>query len=144
MLNLFHGKNEKNNDKEYLGEINTLHTYVSKTILVVQGIESDLSAEYSEEALSMISLQFEEISKKYSDFIIIVDHPFHEIIHRSKSRLSTIKRVIQQAKNVAQLFEKYARKPKSYSAANSRIQINKLCGELKNLKTYCNSNTGNN
>ena len=137
---LFGGK--KDEDKESQGhfvDINILHQHVSNTLSTVEGIANDLESEYSKEALVMISRRFEGISKEYHDYTLVEASSFYEVMHRSASRLSAAKKVAQESRNVAQLFERYARNPKSYSAVNSRFKINNLSGALKNLRTYCSS-----
>jgi len=138
MLDWLRGGKEQNHhgDQTYIGSINAFRQYVSNTIITVEGFANDLSPEYSEEALATISAHFEGISKEYTDFTIIANNSFYEVIQRSRSRLIAVKKVAQKAKNLAQLFEKYSKKPKSYSAVNGRLEINKLAGELKNLEIY--------
>ena len=143
MFDWLRGSEEQKNQKSNasFGDINLLYLHVSNTLSAVEGIRNDLSSEYSTEALSMISRRFEEISKEYSDFTIITSNSFYEVIHRSSLRSSSTKKVAQQAKSVAKLFEKYAKKPKSYSAVESRYSINELVGVLKNLQGYCTPDT---
>ena len=88
----------------------------------------------------MISKRFESIGKEYSDFTIIVSSPFYDLIRRSKSRSTAVKKVAQQSKQVAQLFEKYTKNPNSYSAVQSRLQINTLIADLENLRTALRMN----
>lgn len=149
MFNWLRGNKEEENkdNQEHLGsiinDINTLHKHVVISMQQVAEITTGLSAEYSLEALSMIAQRFEKIGTEYTDFTLVERHTFYEVIHRSKSRLDAAKKVAQQANKIAQLFEKYTRKPKSYSKTNSRFQINKLSGELKNLAAYCTPDIGN-
>lgn len=131
---------KKDEDKEntiHYVDINTLYQHVSNTLSTIDGITSNLESDYSEEALRMISRKFEEISIEYQNYTLVEANSFYEIIHRSASRLNAARKVTQEAKNVAQLFERYAKNPRSYSAVNSRYKINNLSGALKNLRTYC-------
>lgn len=125
------------NHQSSFGDINSLYQHVSTTLLTVEGIKSDLNSDYSAEALLIISSRFEDISKEYADLTLITSNSFYEVIRRSSLRTISSKKAAQQAKNVAKLFEKYAKKPKSYSAVESRYAINELAGALKNLENYC-------
>jgi len=104
-------KQDEKSDQKYFGAITALHQHVSGSIATVEGLANDLSSEYSAEALTTIPARFESISKEYTDFTIVASHIFYEVLHRSSSRTSAAKRVAQQAKSVAKLFEKYAKKP---------------------------------
>lgn len=139
MLNwLFGGKKDEDKENQiHYVDINTLYQHVSNTLSTIDGITSNLESDYSEEALRMISRKFEEISIEYQNYILVEVNSFYEIIHRSASRLNAARKVTQEAKNVAQLFERYAKNPRSYSAVHSRYKINNLSGALKNLRTYC-------
>ena len=125
------------------GDIISLSQHVRATLSTVEGIANDLSSEYTAAALLMISKRFEDISKEYADFTIVTSNYFYEIIHRSNLRSSSTKRIAKEAKSVAKVFEKYAKKPKSYSAVECRYAINALAGGLKNLVKYSTSDTPN-
>lgn len=129
------------NNQSSFGDTNALYLHVSATLSTVEGIKSDLSSEYSAEALLMISSRFEAISKEYADLTLVTSDSFYEVTRRSSLRTTSSKKVAQQAKNVAKRFEKYAKKPKSYSAVESRYAINELAGALKNLESYCTPDT---
>ncbi len=134
--------NEQGN-QEYFGSLTALHQHVSNAVSTVKEIANSLNPKYSEEGLSNISQRFEGISKEYTDFTVIQSNSFYEVLNRSKSRLNAAKKVAKEAKNIAKLFEKYARRPISYSAVDSRLAINKLAGELRNLAMYCTPEVAN-
>jgi hypothetical protein len=118
--------------------IGALYQRVFATISMVEEIVGNLRPEYSEQGLSIIYRLFEAMSKEYSDFAIVRNNPFYEVVRKSKSRLNGVNRVARQAKSMAMLFEKYTKKPKSYSAVVTRLKINGLLGELQNLATNTN------
>jgi hypothetical protein len=51
-------------------------------------------------------------------------------------RTKAVKTVASKAKNVAKLFERYGKKPNSYSLVNSRLEIYKLRDVLENLLAH--------
>ena len=139
MFDWLRGKKEQSDQdiQSYFAAINGLSQHVSNTISVVTEHASSLTYEYPEEGLENISNHFEGISSEYTNLTIIEGNPYYEVIHRSKSRLNAVRKVAKEAQSVAQLFEKYTRKPNSYSAVKCRLAINKLIGELTNLANYC-------
>jgi hypothetical protein len=107
-----------------------------------QQIESQsnhLQREYPEEALLSLTKYFENISARFSEYRIVKNSFYHQIIMRSGSRLEAVKRVERVAASIAVLFEQYSRRPKSYSQVKSRLQIKRLLGEIQNLKIYCSA-----
>jgi len=132
------GKEQKTpGESEYIDTLETLRQKVSDSIKNANDYASHLHPEYSEEALSSISSYFENISKEYTNSTIRITDPFYEVIQRSHLRLKTAKKVASQAKALAQLFDKYARRRNTYNAVNGRLEINKLVGELTNLEALC-------
>jgi hypothetical protein len=123
-------------DQTYNIQLEILSREVGNIISQVDEIGINLSDSYSEEGLANISRIFETINTNFTNYVIVNNSKFYEIIHRSESRLAAVRSVAKEAKAVAQLFERYSEKPKSYSAVNSRLQINKLRGELTNLLVY--------
>ena len=134
-----HREPEGEHDQVYFASLNALYAQAESVSISVHEIENNLLDSYSKQGLVDISWCFESISKDFTNYTIIKRHPFYEIIHKSNSRLSSVRNIAKEAKNIAQLFERYSRCPKSYSASNSRIQVNKLQAELENLKAYCTS-----
>lgn len=138
MLDWLRGDKEQKEqgNHDYSGSLDAFRQHVSNTITKVEGFASSLSSAYEEHALTTISAHFEQISKEYTNFTLLANNPFYEIVKRSRSRVNAAKKVAERAKKLAQLFEKYARRPNTYSAVNGRLEINKLTGELKNLEMY--------
>lgn len=134
-----HREPEGGRDQGYFGSLSALYAQAESVSFDVAEIENSLLDSYSKEGLVNISRRFEGISKDFTNYTIIKRHPFYEIIHKSNSRLSSVRNIAKEAKNIARLFERYSRCPKSYSASNSRIQVNRLQAELENLKAYCTS-----
>jgi hypothetical protein len=139
MLDWLRGNKDPNqgSDQDYSGHLNALLSRVESVIEHVRGIKNNLDDSYPAEALSSLSRRFEEIDKDFTDYHIIKRNTYYEIIHKSNSRLTAVKNVSREAKIVAQLFERYARRPNTYSASNSRSKINRLQGQLRNLKDCC-------
>jgi hypothetical protein len=137
------GDNEQNDQdaQAYFAALNALRQYIDQTIASAEDIAKNLNQSYSEEGLTSISKRFEAISKSYTDFTILASHAYNPVIRKSMFRLSSAKKVAIEARNIALLFEKCARNPRSFSAVNGRLGINKLIGELKNLATYCSVNS---
>lgn len=110
-----------------------LFTAVTSTLEQVQKIHDNLSEQYDDLGLSSLSTQFETISAQFSNYIVIRDE-IRFAVHKSKDRLNATRRVVARAGKIAHMFEKYARHPQAYSRVQSRLNINILIGELKNLK----------
>jgi hypothetical protein len=134
-----HREPEGGRDQGYFGSLSALYAQAESVSFDVAEIENSLLDSYSKEGLVNISRRFEGISKNFTNYTIIQHNPFYEIVHKSNARLIAVKNVAKEAKNIAQLFERYSKTPKSFSASNSRIQINRLQAELENLKAYCSS-----
>ena len=122
---------------DFSGNLQSFASFVVRTLTAVKEISQYLSQEYDETGLLEISKRFERISRIFTDSWVIKTSMYYEIIHRSSARLASVKKVALTARAVATLFERYARRPRSYSPVNSRLEINKLCGELENLKISC-------
>ncbi len=123
--------------EDFSGSLQSFASFVISTLTAVKEISQYLSLEYDATGLLEISKRFERISQIFTDSWIIKTSTYYGIIHRSSARLASVKKVSLAAKAVATLFERYARRPRSYSPVNSRLEINKLCGELENLKAVC-------
>src|SRR5262245_4914308 len=92
-------KEETNSDAQsYRGSIDVLYQDVKKVISEVTEISDNLLPDYAVEALLYLSQRFEQLSKKFLDYTIVSDNLFYEVIHRSSSRLTAVKKVSQQAK----------------------------------------------
>lgn len=129
------GNEEDEREKSYTAAIKAFNEYVSNSIKEATEIAAALNREYPTEALNAISARFEKISMTYTNFTIIVI-PSNEVIRRSKARSGAAQKVALRAKSIAQLFERYAANPRSFSPVNGRLQINKLIAELRNLLLY--------
>jgi hypothetical protein len=139
MSGLWSGNQEAKNegDKSYQSQLASLIAVVEAVTKQVDDIAKNLHEEYPAVALKGFSKQFEQISKDFTNYITIRKNPLFEIFQRSKDRLAFARAVAGEAKKLAQFFEKYSKSPLNYSAANSRIEINKLQAQLTNLKgTY--------
>ena len=122
------------NEQHYVDALDALSARAEAVSKQVQEIKDSLASAYAAEALSNISQKFETISMSFTNYARIKSNMFYEIIHRSEARLSAVDSIAREASNIAQLFERYAKAPESYSASNSRTEINKLQAELVNLK----------
>lgn len=139
MLDRWRGNEEgkEPDDQQYRRALTAVYQQVRKVMADVDGIGNHLAATYPERALSQLSRRFEAISKDFSTYTLATNHMFYEVFRRSRLRTNAATKVAQRAKSVAQLFERYSRNPKSYSAVNSRLEINKLQVALQNLLGYC-------
>lgn len=129
---------KEQDEQAYHRAVTSLYQQVQSVISSVDEIISNLSPTYPKEALSHISSRFEKISREFSSYTIATGNMFYEVISRSKLRKDATKRVATQAKRVAKLFEKYSRKPNSYSPVDSRLELYKLRDILENLLAHCN------
>ena len=111
-----------------------LRAEVDTVSRMVSDIAEYLQPSYPAESLLQLSMHFETISKQFASFAGVKSNLFYELIHRSKSRLSAVNSIAKEARGIALLFEKYARTPGRFSAANSRMQIHRLQSVLENLK----------
>jgi TfoX/Sxy family transcriptional regulator of competence genes len=128
------GKNQ--GDEGFHNSLIVFHQHVQVTITGVDDIINNLSQEYSKEALFQISEYFEGISRMFTSYTISTANTFYEVVFRSKLRTKAVKTVASKAKNVAKLFERYGKKPNSYSLVNSRLEIYKLRDVLENLLAH--------
>lgn len=78
-----------------------------------------------------------DIATKLTTYSRTERDKYYRYLQRSKGRLDTIKRVIATATKTAKLFERYQKKPLSYSEVDSKVNLNKLLAELKNLRERC-------
>lgn len=124
-------------DKGYLHEVNDLIAVLKAVTAEVDDIAKNLKTRYPKEGLLALSLQFEEISKNFTTFSTQRSQPLFGIITSSKDRLAFAGSVANEAKKLAQFFERYSKNPNSYSPTTSRIAINKLQVMLTNLKDAC-------
>ena len=75
-----------------------------------------------------------------SDFITYTKrkkHRYYLIINSGDGPKSAAKSIIGLSKKVAKLFERYGKRPQSYSQVDSILAIDDLLAELDNLKFYC-------
>lgn len=76
---------------------------------------------------------FTNISSRFAGYL--TDHgPYHKHLHGSSGRKAEANNVVKGAKKIAKLFEKYARKPTTYSRAECFVEMRYLLGNLGNLK----------
>jgi hypothetical protein len=113
-----------------------LSKIVSQVMQDVQEIYDTVLDRYDELGLSSLSAHFEAISAQFSNYTVIRNQ-IHYVVHKSKDRLKATQDVAAQAGNIAKMFEKYARRPNTYSRVESRLAINLLVGKLTNLKALC-------
>jgi hypothetical protein len=123
-------------DQKYHRELTIFNQQVQSVIEGIDDIVNNLSDEYPQEALSQLSRHFERISRDFASYTIATTNMFYEVIRRSKLRTKAVKAVESKARSVAKLFEKYAKRPKSYSQVVSRLEIYKLRDILVNLLTH--------
>jgi hypothetical protein len=120
-------------DQEYYRALLAFRQQVQSVIRGVDDIIANLSPAYPKEALSHLSLHFEGISREFTSYTIATSSMFYEVVRRSKFRTIAARAVASQARSVAKLFERYAKKPGSYSPVDSRLEIYKLRYVLDNL-----------
>lgn len=128
---------KEQSDQEYHRAITSLYQQVQSVISDVNDIANNLSAAYPQEALYHLARHFEGISREFTNYTMARGNIFYEVVRRSNLRTKAVKKVAQQAKTAAKLFEKYSRKAKSYSEINSRLEINKVQVALDNLIAHC-------
>lgn len=128
---------DRGRDQEYYGPLRALLSTVQKVIKDVADIEGNLSDTYPTQALSSLSRKFEQFGKDFTQYHRVTRNAHYDIIHKSAARLKATKNVVREARKVAQLFERYARRPNTYSASNSRGRITDLQSELENLRACC-------
>jgi hypothetical protein len=136
---MFDRSTDKNSgpDQSNEGDIRAFQAFyreIQSITTQVGDIQDNLSSTYPERALSKLSLHFEQIGRSFANYTTEKSNILYRIIHRSNSRLGAVEKVAERAKNIARLFERYARDPKAYSAVHSRLEIHKLQSELKNLE----------
>ncbi|MCB8944533.1 MAG: hypothetical protein H6658_12355 [Ardenticatenaceae bacterium] len=79
-------------------------------------------------------------TKVGSDFITYTKrkkHPYYLVINNGDGPKTAAKSIIDSSKKVAKLFERYGKRPQSYSQVDSILAIDDLLAELDNLKFYC-------
>ena len=128
---------KEQSDQEYHRALSSLYQQVQAVIKNVTEISDNLASDYPKEALLRLCERFERISREFTSYTMATNNIFYEIISRSSSRKKTAKAVASQAKDVAKLFEKYSKKPKSYIRVDSRDKIHKLLIMLENLASQC-------
>lgn len=124
-------------DQEYHRALTTFHQHVKNIIAGVDDVINNLSPTYPIEALTHLSRYFEGKSKDFTSYTIATNNMFYEVVRRSSMRKNAVKAVASKAKSIAKLFERYTKKPKSYSLVNSRLEIYKLRDLLENLLSHC-------
>ena len=129
------GINHNADDKSRSHSFKAFREEVDTVSATVGEIAEHLPEALSAEAFLHLTRSFESISKQFANMVLIQSHPFYVLLTGSRQRLAYTKLVVKEAGKVAQLFEKYAKKPRSYSAVNSRIQLNQLQAGLENLKS---------
>jgi hypothetical protein len=133
--------NQENQSQHNSGEgnlpdkVKALLAEVEAVSAMLREIAEYLPPSYPSESLLHLSRSFENINQQFASFAGVKGHRFYEIIHRSGSRLSAVKGITKAARNLALLFEKYAKFPNHYSAVHSRLQIHRLQIALENLKS---------
>lgn len=128
---------DRGSDQQYAVPLRALLSTVERVIRDVADVENNLLDEYPAQALSNLSRKFEQFGKDFTKYHRINRNSHYEIIHKSAARLRATKRVASEAQGVAVLFERYAKRPGSYSATKSRSKINELQSELENLRACC-------
>jgi hypothetical protein len=128
---------DRGSDQEYLGPLRALLSTVESVIKEVADIEDNLSDTYPPQAFSNLSRKFEQIGKDFTKYHRITRNSHYAIIHKSAARLKATKNVVREARTVAKLFERYAQRPRTYSASYSRGKITDLQTELENLRACC-------
>jgi hypothetical protein len=93
-----------------------------------------LLLKYPAEALHDLSNSFVRIAQDFITFSRKRKSKHYRIINRSKSRIKFCNNIIKEAKNVAMVFEKYAKKPEQYSRVDCQLSIEELLVELENLR----------
>lgn len=123
-------------DQGYHRALTTFYQQIQSVIRGVDDIVNNLSPDYSQEALSYFSGYFERMSREFTSYTIATNNMFYEVVRRSNLRKKTTKAVASQARTVAKLFERYTKKPNSYSPVDSRLEIYKLRDVLENLLSH--------
>ena len=139
MFNRWRGTEEggEPNEQEYHRALTSLYQQVQSVITIVDDILHNLSDTYPKEALLYLSGRFEGISMEFMSYTMAHRSIFYGVVVRSKARKDATIAVAAQAKRVAKLFEKYTKKPNSYSPVESRLEIYKLRHVLENLLSFC-------
>jgi hypothetical protein len=125
---------EGDDEQRRVSSLKALYAQAETVKREVKEIEDHLLRDYAAEPLFDLSRRFETISKNFTNYVMVKSNVFYEIVHRSGARRSTVNDVANEARKIAQLFEKYGKSPKSYSRTNCSTQINRLVAELENLK----------
>ena len=128
------GTNKKSGNTELRREIE---------LLVAKATEIKFNLPTPEENVALGRLfkgyarYFSDISSKFIYYEKRKGNPYYIFINSADGPKTAAKGIVDAAKKVAKLFERYGKRPQNYSQVECRIAIDYLLAELGNLKFYC-------
>lgn len=78
-----------------------------------------------------------EIMIRFMNYADKKGNRYYQFLNSGEGQKVAVKRIIDSATKVAELFERYSKKPTSYSRAKCVRYIHDLLIKLDNLKFYC-------
>ncbi len=138
MFRSFSGQPSPSNDNAtYQQALSALRQEIAALEINLEHTKNVLANEYTAEALSSLAQHFESISSRFIRYTRETKSLQYLALSRSDGRKRAAGRIINSAKETAMLFERYARRPKTYSRVQSRLKIDAVLADLSTLKSYC-------
>lgn len=79
---------------------------------------------------------YTEIAKKLTSYTKTKRHKYYDYLRRSENRSMAAKEVVNTARKTAKLFERYQKRPATYSQVESELGLYYLLIELTNLRDF--------
>lgn len=124
-------------DTEYRAALARLATRVAEVRANLVHTKNALQLEYHKDALEDLTRYFESISAQFVRYTQEQKGQYYWILVRSSGRMQAARRVAQTTLVVAKLFERYTRRPRSYSRTESGHKIEAVLAALSDLESYC-------
>lgn len=115
--------------KALIQQIDTISTKVEE-------IQANLPASGSAQAFKSYASYFTSISVTFVNYTRRKGNTYYLFLNHGQGRQRAAKDIINSAKKVAKLFEKYSKKPANYSSVECEIEIAGLLADLASLRFY--------